>query len=118
MGIEISAMIKDYTSEVSEAIEKEVDSTAKETLKEVKATAPRDRPKYYKGFALKTDKSGGQVVKVIYNKTHPGLVHLLEIGHAKVGGDRVDERPHLRPAYDKYAPRLEKNIERIIKNGG
>jgi len=45
-------------------------------------------------------------------------VHLLEFGHAKKNGGRVAARPHLRPAYDRHVPEMEKRIKKIIKNGG
>lgn len=118
MGVEISNLISDYTKEVGEAIKKEIDSTAKEILKEIKATAPKKTGKYIKGFKIKKENIGGSAARVIYNKDKPGLVHLLELGHGKRGGGRVSARPHLRPAYDKYAPAMEREIERIIKNGG
>lgn len=118
MGVEISNLISDYTKEVGEAIEKEVDSTAKEMLKEIKATAPKKTGKYAKGFKIKKENIGGSTTRIIYNKDKPGLVHLLELGHGKRGGGRVSARPHLRPAYDKYAPKMEREIERIIRNGG
>lgn len=118
MGVEISNLISDYTKEVGEAIEKEVDSTAKEILKEIKATAPKKTGKYSKGFKIKKENISGSATRIIHNKDKPGLVHLLELGHSKRGGGRVSARPHLRPAYDKYVPQMERKIERIIKNGG
>jgi len=118
LGIELSKIVSEYTGDVSEAIEKEIDSTAKLVLKEVKATAPRDRPEYYEGFRIKKEDSLGSVARIVHNKTHPGLVHLLEKGHVLRGGGRVSAIPHLVPAYDKFAPQMEKNIENIIKKGG
>mgnify|MGYP001260787694 CR=1 FL=1 len=118
MGVEISKLIGEYTKEVSESIEKEIDSTAKDMLREIRATAPKKTGKYAKGFAIKKDNLGGNATRIIYNKRKPGLVHLLELGHSKVGGGRVSARPHLRPAYDKFEPQMTKNIERIIRNGG
>lgn len=57
-------------------------------------------------------------MRVIYNKDKPWLVHLLELGHGKRNGGRVDARPHMRPAYDKLEPTMLNNIEKIIKEGG
>ena len=104
---------------MAEAIEEEIDNTAEKILKEIQATAPKRTGKYAKGFKIKKDNSKGKTSRIIYNRAKPGLVHLLELGHAKRGRKgRVAGRPHLRPAYDKYAARMERNIENIIKKGG
>lgn len=114
----ITNAVREYTEDVSAAIEKEVENTANEVLKEVKATAPKRTGEYRKGFG-KTKRSGGGETEIyIWNKKKYRLVHLLEFGHAKRGGGRVAGRPHLRPAYDKYAAGLPARIEKIIRNGG
>lgn len=123
LGIELEKIVSEYTEDVQEAIEEEIDKTAELMLKDIKtSTAWTDRTKgakgYRKGFRIKKGGKFGYATRTIYNKNKPGLVHLLELGHAKKGGGRVSERPHLRPAYDKYAPQMEKNIEKIIKRGG
>lgn len=119
LGMEISRIISEYTEDVKMAIDEEVDETAKEVLKELRATSPKLTGKYSKGFTIKKDDTRGSTGRIIYNKTKPGLVHLLELGHAKRGGKgRVRAIPHLRPAYDKHVPAMEKRIEDIIKNGG
>lgn len=119
LGIELSKIISEYTEEVRAAIDEEVDTTAKKVLDEIKATSPKKTGKYRKGFKIKKNDAKGSTGRIIYNKDRPGLVHLLELGHAKKGGKgRVSAQPHLRPAYDKYVPRMEKNIENIIMKGG
>lgn len=120
MGVEITKIISEYTKDVQGAIEKEIDTTAKDVLKEVKASkAWKDKTgKYRKGFAIKKQDITGTSSRIIYNKNKPGLVHLLELGHAKRSGGRASARPHLRPAYDKHVPQMEKRIEKIIRNGG
>ncbi len=118
LTVELSKLLQDYTTEVTEAIEEEIDKTAKLVLDEVKRTAPKKTGEYRKGFKIKKQDSKGTVTRIIYQAKKPGLAHLLELGHAKRGGGRVSERPHMRPAYDKYVPQMEKNIETIIKNGG
>ena len=118
MGIEISKLVEEYTTEVSEAIGKEIDKTAKLVLKDIRATAPQKTGKYAKGFTIKKEDTLGSVSRIIYNKSKPGLVHLLELGHGMRGGGRVSAKPHLRPSYDKNASQLENNIVNIIKKGG
>jgi len=115
---EITLAVKKYTEDVSAAIEKSIDSTAKSMVTELKNDSPKDTGKYAKGWTSKKDTSGGSYKRVVHNKEKPGLVHLLEFGHAKVNGGRVDGRAHLRPAYDHHAGKLEKVIKDIIKNGG
>lgn len=114
----ITDAVKEYTEDVSAAIEKEVEKTADQVLKEVKDTAPKRTGEYRKGFGKTKHSSGGETEVYIWNKKKYRLVHLLEFGHAKRGGGRVAGRPHLRPAYDKYAAGLPARIEKIIRNGG
>ncbi len=114
----IAQAVREYTEDVSAGIENEVKSTADKVLKEVKLLARKNTGEYAKTFT-KSDKSlPGKRRYVIWNKKHYRRVHLLEFGHAKVGGGRVRAYPHLRPAHDKYAGELEDNIKRIIRNGG
>lgn len=120
LGIEIAKVISEYTEEVAEAVEKEVDETAKNIKEEIqKSSAWKDRTgEYRKGWTIKKENRKGETVRIIYNKDKPGLIHLLEFGHVKRGGGRVAGRPHVQPAYDKYVPQMEKNIESIIRKGG
>ena len=123
LGVELEKMVSEYTEDVQEAIEDEIDKTAELMLKDIRgSTAWTDRTKgakgYRKGFKVKKGDKFGYATRTIYNKNKPGLVHLLELGHAKAKGGRVSARPHLRLAFDKHAPQMEKNIEEIIKKGG
>jgi len=116
----IVSAVREYTEDVSEAINQEVDATADAVLKEVQANhSYRDRTgKYSKGFTKTKQDRPGVTHRVVWNKKHPTRVHLLEFGHAKRGGGRVPAYPHLRPAYDKYGAKLPDKIKRIIRNGG
>jgi len=118
LAFAITEEIKQYTDEVQKGIKKEVKSAATKVKKEMKAKSPKDTGDYADGWSRRTSTKGGQIEITIYNKNKPQIAHLLEFGHAKAGGGRVDEVKHMRPAYDKYVPIMNKNIEKIIKNGG
>lgn len=115
----IGQAVKEYTEDVSAAIDKEVDTTAEKVLKDVRSSAPKRTGNYAKGFT-KTNQSDFTGKKyAVWNRRRYMIAHLLEFGHAKRGGKgRVAERPHLRPAYDRHVPQMERNIEDIIRNGG
>ena len=118
----ITQEVKKYTDDVSEAIEEEVNETSKKVRKEIKDKSPERSGEYKLGWRRKKSTSGGRIEITIHNNKKPTLVHLLEFGHAKIGGGRVPAQPsgdgHMRPAYDKEVPKMEKRIERIIRNGG
>ena len=114
----ITQAVREYTEDVTAAIGKEVETTADLVLKDARNLAPKATGEYAKGF-VKTNKTlPGQRRYVIWNKEHYRLVHLLEFGHAKVKGGRVDGKPHLQPAHDKYTNTMVDKIKNIIENGG
>lgn len=115
---EITNAVREYTEDVSTSIEKKVDETAKEVLKETRNLAPKRTGEYEKSFKITKEDSFGSTKRIVWNKKHYRRVHLLEMGHAKVNGGRVPAYPHLRPAYEKHAANLDEQIKDIIRNGG
>ena len=114
----ITEEVKKYTDDVSEAIEEEVKETSKKVRKEAKDNSPEQTGEYKKGWRRKRRSRGGEISYFVHNKNKPQLVHLLEYGHALQYGGSVSAIPHLRPAYDNNIEEMQRNIERIIKNGG
>ncbi|QRG66934.1 HK97 gp10 family phage protein [Brevibacillus choshinensis] len=118
LAAEITRVVREYTEDVSEAVEKKVGEVADKVLAEVAVSAPKRTGGYAQGFKVTKQDSGGKARRVIWNKKDYRRVHLLEFGHAKRNGGRVQAIPHLRPAYDKHADGLTDDIKRIIQNGG
>lgn len=115
---EITNVLKEYTTEVEEGLEKAKEENAKEAVKILKSTSPvgkRKRRKYKDGWRAK--KIGN--AWVVHNATNYQLTHLLEKGHAIVGGKggRVPGRPHIYPAEQKVIVGYEKQLEKIIRGG-
>jgi len=110
--------VRSYTEDVSTAIDKEVDNTTKDALAEVKRLAPKKTGEYAKGFTKVNKSLPGNRRYIVWNKKYYSLVHLLEHGHAKVGGGRVQGYPHMGPATDRYVLTMPARIADIIRNGG
>lgn len=118
LAAEITLAVQEYTEGVTDGIVQELDATSKRLTKQIANDSPYKTKEYKKGWKRKKTTSGGSVTYKIYNKNKPWLAHLLEFGHVKRGGGRVEGKPHIRPNYDKEAPELERRIKAIIKNGG
>lgn len=118
LGDEIAKILSEYTEDVIEGIDEAGQEVAKEAIRELKAKSPKKTGGYAKGWTKKTEKKYGDVSTVIiYNKNKPGLTHLLEHGHAKRGGGRVDGIPHIRPVEEKIIKEFSSKVEIIIEGG-
>lgn len=58
---------------------------------------------YMGGFSSAVVKGGLTPAGEVGNKAKPGLVHLLEKGHATLTGRRTGAFPHMAPAFDDMA---------------
>lgn len=118
LEVEIVKELKAYSDEVAEGIKKAVNDVAKETVRTLKTTSPRSLRggKYARGWTLKVEFESPEDIRVrISNRTKPQLTHLLENGHVKVNGGRVDGRPHIRPAEQAAADKLVGAVKVVIK---
>ena len=123
MNIEIEKLAKtvtdtlsEYSVEVFADVKEAVKEVSKECLSEIKKNAPKSSGDYKKGWRLKTEYDRKNDTRVIiYNKTTYQLTHLLEHGHAKAGGGRVEGKPHIAPAEKNAVEKLVKRVEEIVK---
>lgn len=81
-------------------------------MAELKATSPKSKNKRRSGQYAKswTKKKRGKMI-IIHNKEYQ-LTHLLEKGHAKRGGGRVEAKVHILPV----ELNLKESAERIFKS--
>ncbi|MDA2320289.1 MULTISPECIES: HK97 gp10 family phage protein [Bacillus cereus group] len=112
---EIARELQRYAHVVEEDMEEAKEKVANDLVSELKQKSPKstrkDTRKYAKGWRKK--KEGNAII--IHNALKPQLTHLLEKGHAKVGGGRVPAKVHIAPAEEKAINEFTELVERAIQ---
>lgn len=107
-----------YSEEVTEELKAEVKQVAKECMQDIKNNAPRLSGDYKKSWKNKTVfESDNDIRVVVHSPKEYRLTHLLEHGHAKRGGGRVEGKPHIAPAEKKAEQKLMKKVKVTITGG-
>ena len=124
---ELSNVILEYLENfkdvTDEACKRGVLTTADEAVKELRSAHPAGSGRYgswdeydsgwkKRSSSMKTNQKG--VMAVVYNEKHYRLTHLLEKGHALIGGGRTQAFPHIAPVEQKCEDNLVKNIKKNI----
>jgi len=116
---EIARELATYSHDVVEKVNMSSEKVGKAVVKQLKQTSPKRYGKYAKSWRVKTEPEVGQPHKRIIHvkKPHYRLTHLLEYGHAKVGGGRVEGKPHIRPAEKQVIRDFVGAVEEAIRDG-
>lgn len=119
---QLSATIAEELSKYSQEVVEKVNVSGKKAgqaaVRQLKKTSPKRDGDYAKGWRLKTIKGVGQTDKyIVHNATDYQLTHLLEKGHAKVNGGRVEGIPHIAPAEDMVIREFTAQVEEAIRSG-
>lgn len=108
--------LQQYSQDVTDSLKKEIKQVAKETVSELKQTSPRNTGKYANGWKSRTEYEGLDDIRVIvYNSKKPQLTHLLENGHAKAAGGRVNGIPHIGPAEAEAEKKIGEKVKVVVK---
>lgn len=122
-GIKVSELaqvvaqeLADYSQDVTDGIKEEVKQVAKDMVTELKQTSPRNTGEYAKGWKSSVEYESPEDIRVrVYNSKKPQLTHLLENGHAKQNGGRVNGIPHIGPAEQKAEDSLEGKVKVVAR---
>lgn len=118
LTIELKKDLEGYSEEVTEAVKKAVDETAKSAVEQLKTSGGfLDRTgKYRRGWSMTAEKSRLSYGQKIYN-SQGHLTHLLENGHrvyTKNGTHMSRKFEHIRPVEQQAIEELTKKIEEIL----
>ena len=119
LAAEIAKGLAEYSQDVVEKVNVSSEKIGKEAVKQLRQTSPKKTGKYAKSWTMTTEKAIGQPdLRIIHAKApHYRLTHLLEHGHAKRGGGRVEGKPHIRPAEEMVIKEFVAEVEEAIKRG-
>lgn len=126
--------LQDYKEDIFEDVKELADKYSKEAQRELRDISPKAKKKVYlkksllcdsnfvepgsyaKSWTLKNGKKATDIYsKIVINKEHYRLTHLLEFGHALRNGKRFTGIPHIRKTEDKYKELFEKELEQKIR---
>lgn len=115
----LAATINKYLAEYGDSVQDAIESTAKSVAKDVVRDLKRGggfggSGEFNKGWTSKVEKTRLGAEAIIYNKSLPGLAHLLEFGHAKAGGGRTTAYNFIAPINDETEDKFVRKLEESI----
>ena len=112
LSVSVRDILNKYSNVVGEALDKTIETVAKEAKKEISAKAPGSG-KYSKSWRARNTGTRTAPEYTIYSEL-PGLPHLLEHGHAKRGGGRTRAFPHIGPVEENLPQMIETEITKLL----
>lgn len=120
LASEISDIMASYAGEASGMLKEEVEAAGKLGLKVVKEKAPKETGFYRRNLKLTRIFENSHAIRFIIHAENGSwrVAHLLEKGHAKRNGGRVQGHPHFEPAEREIENYLGRAVELRIKGKG
>ena len=111
----INKLLEEYGDNVQDAIVESSKKVGKEVAKELKKGGKfGGTGAFNKGWTSKTETTRLGAETIVYNKSLPGLSHLLEFGHALANGGRSTAYNFISPindtTEDKFVAAFEESI--------
>lgn len=113
LNIALESIFTEVEQASEDALNGAIKAGASTSAKEWRKGAPVNHGNYKKTIRYKVDKSGDKPSATVYSLT-PGLPHLLEKGHARIGGGRTRAIEHVAPAADAGADKAMETALEIL----
>lgn len=111
----VNDVLMEYKDLVTDDMKESIKKAGKTVKEEINSSAPVRTGKYAKSWTSKvTSEDSQSMVVTVYSPSRYMLAHLLEHGHAKRGGGRVEGIPHIAPAEEKGISQLESDIKTAL----
>ena len=118
LALAVARQLEQYGAIASDVMKSAVKRAGETVKQEIQLKAPRKTGAYAKSWAVKTTSETNHSLRLtVHSKNRYQLTHLLEYGHAKRNGGRVEARPHIALAEQKGIEQLEKDIKEALSNG-
>ena len=106
--------LESYSKASTEETKKLIRETAKVCKEEIQNASPVRTGKYRKGWSIKSLwEDNDSLREIVRNRSAWQLTLLLENGHAKKNGGRVQSYPHIKTADERAIERLMNGVKAI-----
>ena len=111
----VEKILQDYGDDITADLSEITERIGKEGVKMMRSSASifNRTGKYKKSWKAKVEHGRLESVVVLYS-TIPGLPHLLEYGHAKRNGGRVEGKEHIKPVEEKLIEQFVQKVRAVI----
>ncbi len=115
MASEVVKGLNEYAELADVSMKKAVRKTATAVKNEISANAPKKTGRYKKSWAARKTRENSHTLEMtVHSKDRYQIAHLLEHGHAKRNGGRVEGIPHIAPAEEHGEEMLARLIEKEL----
>lgn len=107
--------LEEYANVTTENVKEGTKKVAQKAVKELKENSPKNTGDYAKSWKSKvTSETSHSITSIIYaGGGQYRLTHLLEKGHAKRGGGRVEGTSHIAPVEKMCRDQLMEEIKKL-----
>ena len=111
----VNEQLEEYNKLSMEVVKAAVTKAGNAVKKDIGANAPSKTGRYAKSWRTKKTKESSTALEVtVYSPSRYMLAHLLEHGHAKRNGGRVEGTPHISKAEEYAVREIESEIRRKL----